>query len=66
MSSSAYGKITTGIEIFHYYNKNVKPYALVHHPNGSWKKRVIKVLSKAINFEVEQLLTTQEINYFRF
>lgn len=66
LSSIEYGKITTGLETFHYYNHNVKPYALVHHPNGGWKKKIIRVLKDSMDFEVDKLLTDREINYFRF
>lgn len=66
LSSIEYGKITTGLETFHYYNKNVKPYALVHHPNGGWKKKIIKVFKNAMDLDVEKLLTDQEINFFRY
>ena len=60
-----YSKITTGIE--HYYRNNgEKPLSLVHHPSGIWKKKIIDVLRKSIDFEVDQLLTKQEINYYRY
>ena len=60
----SYSKITTGLED-HYWSNNERPLSLVHHSNGNWKKRVIDVLRKNIDFEVEQLLTNQEINHYR-
>ena len=61
----SYSKITTGLEDM-YWTNNKRPLSLVHHPNGKWKMKIIEVLSKNIDFEVDQLLTDQEINYYRY
>jgi hypothetical protein len=61
----SYSKITTGLEDL-YWTNNKRPLSLVHHPNGKWKMKIIEVLSRNIDFEVDQLLTDQEINYYRY
>jgi hypothetical protein len=60
-----YTKITTGME-FHYTFNSIKPYAMVHHPNGSWKKGVIKLLKSNMELDIDKLLTNEEINTFRY
>ncbi|MEN8883346.1 MAG: EH signature domain-containing protein [Flavobacteriaceae bacterium] len=61
----SYSKITTGLEDMYWAN-NKRPLSLVHHANGKWKMKIIEVLSKNIDFKVDQLLTDQEINYYRY
>lgn len=61
----SYSKITTGLEDMYWAN-NKRPLSLVHHPNGKWKMKIIEILNKNIDFEVDQLLTDQEINYYRY
>lgn len=61
-----YGRITTGIEYDHSFGQGAQTYAFVHHVNGGWKRSIINILGREMDFEIDKLLTDQEINYFRY